>query len=119
MDRNFAANRASVTIKVSRYSPWCYRLGVYKGTNYVPTLLSKEFFTNPSLGWCTGRTYNTRDGILTFSVSYSNCGTPGDFRYNAIATTARFADFIEETEGERWLVNATVWTKEGNHDFSA
>ncbi len=106
MDRNFAANRASVTIKVA----------VDKSTNFVPTLLGKEFFTNPSLGWCTGRTYNTRDGVLTFSVSYSNCGTPGDFRYNAVATTARFADFIEKTEGERRVVNATVWTKEGNHN---
>jgi len=95
MDRNFAANRASVTIKVA---------------------VDKRFFTNPSLGWCTGRTYNTRDGVLTFSVSYSNCGTPGDFRYNAVATTARFADFIEKTEGERRVVNATVWTKEGNHN---
>jgi len=108
MDRNFAANQASVTIKAKVEPSLCVR-----------TLLSKEFFTNPSLGWCTGRTYSSQGDELVFSVTYSNCGTPGDFRYNAVATTARFADFIEEETGERVAVGATIWTKEGNHSFSA
>ena len=111
MDRNFAANQASVTIEME--SKW------FKVEGHVKTLISKDFFTNPSLGWCTGRTYHNEDGVLTFRVTYSNCGTPGDFRYNAVATTARFADLIESKTGKRARVDATIWTKEGNHSFSA
>lgn len=116
MDTNFAANRAAIEIRVLHKNlVWPARL--------TGLAISEKYFADSKFAWLTGRTYRSDKDEWVFNASFSNIGSPGEFRSRAVEKVAQLSSEVNGRDGAnlpgRVVFRTTIWTTEGNHKFEA